>query len=250
MSRLDLYHSLPPRLIEKYYLLRNIETVKTCEIIDGVTITMGIDTGNKLWEQRLSQKNGHEPEICKWLKDNVEENSTVFDVGSAHGFFPSLIRALERNVEMHCFQPRNFISIFLKFNSARSKDRWKINEVFAGDKNVGQTIMLDQYSKSNGTPFLVKMDIDGPEVFALRGCKELIENRNTHFLVEVHPPILREQDQDWEDLLKLIPEDFTKMYLPNVRGISKWTSDFSEIVDDPNPYIYFGPPKLAEGLKW
>lgn len=47
------------------------------------------------------------------------------------------------------------------------------------------SITLDEYFK-NEFPDLVKMDIEGSELRALKGAKKLLENAKTCFLIEIH----------------------------------------------------------------
>lgn len=242
-----IFHLLPISVLEKYFLLRKLEVIFEAEPLEGIQIQMGINWDNNLWRERLSTKEGHEPEICKWFKSYLVDDDVVFDIGSAHGFFPILINQLNRNVNIHCFQPRNFNSLFLKFNARRAKkvNAWKVNEVFVGDREKAGYLVLDTYAKANEAPSIVKMDIDGPEVFALRGCRQLIENRKTSFLVEVHPHLMKDFGHTWDDIFSLIPNDYVIKYLADVRGNGIWSNDFESIKDDPNPFIYFAPKEIA-----
>ena len=242
-----MFHLLPISMLEKYFLARNLEVIFESEPLTGVYIQMGINWDNDLWRKRLSIKEGHEPEICRWFQNNLVDSDVVFDIGSAHGFFPILINQLNREVAIHCFQPRNFNSLFLKFNAKRAEkiNPWKVNEVFVGDEIKPGYIVLDKYAEVHEAPTIVKMDIDGPEVFALKGCKNLIEQRKTNFLVEVHPHLMMDYGHTWKDVLELIPDDYVVKYLADVRGDGIWSNDFASIKDDPNPFIYFAPKEIA-----
>lgn len=243
----SLFHLLPISLIEKYFLARKLEIIFDAEPLSGVQIKMGVNWDNELWKQRLSVNGGHEPEICKWFQDNLNDSDVVYDIGSAHGFFPLLINQLNAKVNVHCFQPRNFNSLFLKFNARRVKNvnPWKVNEVFVGDSQRTGYVVLDKYIEKNRTPTIIKMDIDGPEVFALRGCQKIIMERKTNFLVEVHPHLMKDYGHNWDDIFSLIPDDYVVKYLADVREGGVWSNEFESIKEDPNPFIYFAPQEIA-----
>ena len=241
------FHFLPASWVERYFLQRKLEIIFSAEPLANVWIKMGVNWDNELWKQRLSTKEGHEPEICRWFQQHLRDEDVVYDIGSAHGFFPILINQLNKNVEIHCFQPRNFNSLFLKFNARRARkiNSWNVNEMYVGDTEKRGQVVLDIYAKENQPPTIIKMDIDGPEVFALKGCSSLIDQRKTNFLVEVHPHLMKEFSHSWDDIHALIPDDYVVKYLADVREGGVWSNDFKSIEKDPNPFIYFAPKEIA-----
>ncbi len=242
-----LFDLLPSRWLRAYFKTRGFSTLISSKVIDDLAIDITIHKHDTLWNQRLSKINGHEIDICRWFKQHLKSDDIVFDVGACFGFFGLLIQRLMPKVIIHAFQPMNYNYFFLKINAlASSENRWSIFSGFVSDKSSSNTISLDDYCQKNNTiPSIVKMDIDGPEFLVLQGAKTLLEKRSTIFLVEVHPEIIPKYGGSIDELLALIPEDYVKKVLLNIReDNNNWSSDLSLIHKDRNPYLYFAPKAL------
>ncbi|MEQ9231686.1 MAG: FkbM family methyltransferase [Cyclobacteriaceae bacterium] len=242
-----IFRNLPAGLLRKYFRWRGYCIDLLPEILSGVKVDLTINKDNELWISRLSQVEGHEPEICKWLALNLGEPEVIYDVGSHFGFFPAFISNLRPLSDIHTFQPYIYAFNFLRINQYqyRDRNRWSINEKFVSDQRSSNHITLDDYAMNNNWPTLIKIDIDGPEVYALRGCQKILEARKTRFLVEIHPQLMKDHfGHTWDDIFACIPKNYSFRYLPNVRTSAKWHCDFDAVADDDNPYIYFCPEEM------
>ena len=113
-----------------------------------------------------------------------------------------------------------------------------------GEAQGRGTVTLDHYVRSTGVrPTVVKMDVEGAEVFVLQGIRQLLDERRTDFLIEIHPPQIAALGSSLEELLHIFPGDFRLMALPEIRDSkpAEWTSDLGVLFEADQPYLYAGP---------
>lgn len=240
----------PVSMQRKFVLRKTGHRVFTNEAIDGVKITMAISPG-ELWEKRLSTPNGHEPGICQWLKANLKADDVFFDIGSLFGFFPVLVNTLQPTAKVHIFELSWFAAHYVRMNEQETRKRfpsiapWKINETMVTDKDTWEETNIDWYCRMHSAyPTIVKMDIDGGEVLAMRGMKDLLAKKKTTWIIEIHPAILKKQKQSFSDILELIPEGYTINYLPLIReDNTTWTGDLNSFDHNEEFYVCIAPEK-------
>ncbi len=236
--------NLLPLLIKRpLYLLKHGEVVVSSEPIEGVSIKLGIPEDDKLWRGRMA--NGHEVGVCKWLRDNLKENDVFFDVGAHYGFFPSLLTAINPRVDIHAFEPGWQQGLYLKSNANRnsSVNNWKVSNKMVGDHDIGNMTSLDAYSKqAKAIPTIVQCDVDGGELYVVRGAAELIKKGKTSFLIELHPQHLKEDNSTIQDVMDFFTDGYSIKVLPNIReGSNEWLEDLTSIQEDDNPYMLATP---------
>lgn len=243
-----ILRNIPTPLLKWYFQKRGFVEQIRSEILPDFFFDISINSNNSLWRDRLTNVNGHEPEICEFFRKNLKESEVLYDVGSHFGFFPALASTISSSASIHCFQPHIYMSYFLKINmhNYRHINSWYLIEKFVSDNDDRKHVSLDKYAERTGEwPSLIKIDIDGPEVFALKGCTQILKERKTRFLLEVHPELMQENfSHTWDDIFNLIPSDYLVKYLPNVREIASWSDSFESVKNDDNPYIYFCPKEL------
>ncbi|MCA9425015.1 MAG: FkbM family methyltransferase [Candidatus Omnitrophica bacterium] len=239
---------MPENLRRKIYHQR-FSTTYDVEALEGVRFSLDAHSGSDLWKERLSEKEGHEVGLCRWFQRNIQKEDVVFEVGSCFAFFPSLISTLSPEVEIHTFEPNWKLNAFVEANSKKNKGArgWTVNEAFVCDKSEGQTkLNIDDYSRSHSTvPSIVKIDVDGPEQLVLQGCKQLIEKRQTQFLVEVHPKELPRFQGSIEGLLNQFPKDYQILVMTEIRDRGEeWSEDLKLLESDSNPYLSAAPEEI------
>jgi FkbM family methyltransferase len=187
--------------------------------VDGVTAVF--DSSDFLsniffWHGDFS---GYEPSLCAFLAKRIKTSKVYADVGGNVGVFSVLPALLNPNCKIFCFEPdvtlKPLILRNMKLNRV-DETRIAIISTAAGDRdgnleypphaygflanickedvsiyNVkynAPVIRLDDYFRQQGAdPDLLKIDIDGAELAALRGMSRILKEIKPDLLLEVHP---------------------------------------------------------------
>lgn len=228
-----IFNLAPVSTQRKFILRKTGFTFFENEAVDGYTIKMAISP-SELWKKRLTTKNGHEPGVCAWLKKNLKDDDVFFDIGTLFGFFSVLVNTIKPTAKVYVFEMSWFHIHYIKINEKATAERfkitpWVINEAMITDSDGDGKLSIDHYVKKTGSvPTLIKMDIDGGEVDAMKGMKNLLAMKKTTWLIEIHPVILAKQNQAFDQILAMIPEGYSLTYLPLVRDDNtEWTSDLN-----------------------
>ena len=245
-------HALPRPLARWAYGRRNHPLAVRAEALPGVMIDVTIPSRSRLWQSRLAQTGGHEPEICAWLQQHLRPDEVFVDVGAAFGFFPALVQTLRPRADIHALEADWRNVDLLAATARRYGSRWHLREGFLGNHDGPESLRLDTYAAGlPGLPTLVKMDVDGAEAAILQGAKNLIAARQTEFLVELHPLVLPHFGSSAAEVLALFADRYRIRVLPNLRPGETpgpgggWTDDLTWLERDPNPYVYLAPEEIA-----
>lgn len=179
----------------------------------------------KTWFGTRCADGPHEPNMATTFESAVSRGAVVFDVGSHLGFYSVLASACNAS-EVHAFDldqhrlritgshptnvPPSLVCAAIASKSGHCvgysprqsghMSTTQATRAKRGEQSLA-TISLDDYCTSNGvSPDVVKMDIEGGEVDALRGFENtLATSPPEHVLVEIHRELLRdrEEDPDW-----------------------------------------------------
>lgn len=243
-----IYKKVPKRLIKNFEISKSdIVSMNTDPLNNGGFKIFFINS--ELWRTRIAQNN-HEIPICNWFKENLKKEDIFYDIGSLIGYFPMLINSIISDVNIHCFEP-NWISRYvIEINKKVINGNWKINGGFVssdkkqtnkfGVRNLdyydNYSISIDNYIIDNPPPTVLKMDIDGAEILALKGMKNLISMKKTKFLIEIHPVEIKKMGYDVnKDLISLFKINYGLSFLPFLRSDNdKWVSQVnsSHLKDD------------------
>lgn len=182
----------------------------------------------------------HEPELTRFLVDTLEVSAgdIILDVGANIGWYSLLVERLaQRAVDIIAFEPdpANFALLEgnLRLNQSRyvtavpvalsasagtaalhryresNLGRHSLLAVNDGDSVVVPTVSLDEFWQSRGfgdrVPRLIKMDIEGYELIALRGAARVLA-RCPLLIAEYSPQLMRAGGLDPAELVRLLSD--------------------------------------------
>jgi FkbM family methyltransferase len=213
-------------------------------------------------------KSKQDAEELSLLKQTIKKGDTVLDIGSNIGFYASIISELVGdNGKVICFEPdktnfkhlqnslKNQPNVIL-VNKAVSDKTGKI-EIFTSHRlNVDHrtykpekynssyfidAITIDDYLAENFHVDFIKMDIQGAEIFALKGMKKVLsENKNLQIVTEFWPHGLQSAGSSSTELLNymgssgykayLIGENFRQINSDNLNTLKDGENNFYNII--------------------
>jgi FkbM family methyltransferase len=173
-----------------------------------------------------------EPHVLRWIRESLRPGNIFFDVGAHYGWMSmTACRRVGAAGKVVAFEPSPPLIEILEYNKKANRLRQMEIVAQAVGDSTGQTatfylenhgssflnslvdhpmesarippepkltmrvrtVSLDDYcQKTNLQPDAVKIDIEGAELFALRGCSRLLKERRANFIVAIHPTWLPE----------------------------------------------------------
>jgi len=180
-----------------------------------------------------------EKEYVRELIATLKPEMTVYDIGAENGELTILAGNLVGGSNVHIFEPNtnyypNIKAIWLANNLDKPANCFngyvyetsdeKVEygeldvlgegEIFHGCLHPNhidtpmQMVSLDDYCKTFTPPNVVMMDIEGGELAAVKGAKEVIEKYSPTFFISIHKPffIMHRSGGTKEDLLKIFED--------------------------------------------
>lgn len=158
---------------------------------------------------------------CIKFLSEINENSIVADLGGYHGSYSILAPTKEK---CYCFEPspRNRDEIRKNMDLNPDKDIvlvekpvWSEEEEVNVENSESQTriaekgdavtaVTLDRYFEDKDSPDVIKLDIQGAEMHALRGAREIIEKSKPVLFIEIHKDKLKEFGSSEEEVMKFL----------------------------------------------
>ncbi len=127
----------------------------------------------------------YEIEIAGHCKRLLSQCKTAFDIGANAGYY-SLILAKYTGGEVIAVEPVNENISEMALNLGRNAYPITAIQSMVGAFSGEDTITLDQLSLDHFRPDFIKMDIEGGEVDALTGARDLLNTHRPHLIIEVH----------------------------------------------------------------
>ena len=169
----------------------------------------------------ILQTRGHEPHVTKLLKRELNRGDVFLDIGANLGFFTmlasaivgetgrvlsfepnplnlqliyaSVLRNAARNVHIHPFAASDKTGI-LRFLTVGSNGGVMNDDDERDTSMLVQSVVLDEFLKNETRIDLVKLDIEGYEIFALKGMRGLIDQHQPKIVAEFHPWAIRKNE--------------------------------------------------------
>jgi FkbM family methyltransferase len=211
------------------------------------------------------------------LRKILFRGAVVVDAGANIGIYSQFLsRCVGRTGVVHSFEPspenferlhvatRNLANVRLfraavGERSGRSKlyvsDRLNVDHrtyIAEGDSRDAVPIdimTLDDYFKPGERVDLIKMDIQGYELHALRGATRVLkENPDINLLLEFWPSGLEQAGVRWEELVQMLHSFDMELALVRTRGLTPF--DARDVRTDPLWYVnLFAQRRLGEDLQ-
>jgi FkbM family methyltransferase len=164
----------------------------------------------------IAQNKIYEQETTYFIRNYLKENDIVYDVGANIGYFTlEFARAVGKNGKVHSFEPHPEIFKVLQRNIKRNhynnvtmhnvacSDKNGEGELYFSTENEGNHKIVKNINSNNSKvvsivklsdfvlkekPRLIKMDIEGAELLALKGVgNDILKKENIDFILEYHP---------------------------------------------------------------
>jgi len=200
----------------------------------------------------------------KLLRDTLVAGAVVVDAGANIGIYSRFLsRCVGQTGVVHSFEPapknfRRLQSAMQNLTNVRVhqaavgehrgtsnlylSDRLNVDHrMYATGKDsrlvVGiDVIALDDYFKPGERVDLIKMDIQGYELHALRGAKRVLqENSRVQLLVELWPAGLEQAGGNWQDVVEMLYALGMDLSLVSTSGLVRF--DTRGVRRDPSWYV-------------
>jgi len=237
--------TLPGRWYYKF--LKSIYSRKSSLVIEYQDTDFKFDTStrqsNSWFLPRYRGGKLHEPEISKFLIQEIEKDDVFYDVGAHVGYYsvlaaqkctngkvysfeidPALIESIKNHISLNNFENVKIVNSAVSDKTGKMISFAPENEGELSTnaiKNQGdvlvQTLALRDFIKQFDKPNFIKIDVEGNEKSVLEGLfRNKVEKLNK-MLVEIHPDQLSKQDKkDIEDLI--LEKDFQVKIIDHREG--------------------------------
>ncbi len=155
----------------------------------------------------VDREGRYEATLCDMFISKLSDTTVLLDVGAAHGLYSVIASRTCPPGQIHCFEPDPASRWVLRLNNNRyCGGRLNIVPQAVGSGKEKGMISLDDYCERHGVkPTLVKMDIEGAEVLALAGMREICTKYRPVIFLEFHMRKLRQQwKADPQEILKML----------------------------------------------
>jgi len=183
---------------------------------DGFETELFVPATERPWWREYDRHGCHEPLTSRTFVELIDEDDRVWDLGSRLGYFSTLAATVNGAPgSVHTFEASISRWRFIEENNrARFDGSMQVNNVRVSDTDGTYRLKGDTYAKKHGPPDLVKMDIEGAEVDALKGMEQTIENHEPTLIVEGHPTLIEASDDGRTDEALL---DFLRQHYDDIK---------------------------------
>ena len=177
-------------------------------------------------QQQLFWYGYYEKELSDLLKKMLRTNDVFIDIGANIGYFSLLSAKILPSIKVFSFEPvkvlfqkmnenfslndsKNIVAInaavgemneqreiYLSAPDNLGMSSFQQPENYSGKKEKVEVIAFDDWFKTSGLKkiSLIKLDIEGSEVAALKGMRVVLEEQKPALIVEINPETLSQFD--------------------------------------------------------
>lgn len=196
-------------------------------------------------QQQLFWYGFYEKELGDLLKKIIKPNDVFIDVGANIGYFSLLVAHRFSSATVISFEPvtdlykkmndnitlnntKNIISenvaagelngekeIFVSAPDNLGMSSFHKPENYSGYKEKAKVVAIDEWFKGSGLPRidLIKLDIEGSELAALKGMQEILQNFKPFLIVEINPGTLSMFTLKPSDIYNFLAQQGFKRFL-------------------------------------
>lgn len=189
------------------------------------------------------------PFLSRLIEDMLnfkEDKIYFFDIGGGFGLDVLVVNSfLKDKVFCFTFEPDKFNLIYLKKNA--SGIPVQIIEKFVSDKSGINSITIDDFCEKEGVkPTHIKIDIEGAEIYALKGMINTLKNYKPKLYIEFHEIFIRNRlkmnESTIQEFFQTLNElgykmEFNSHHYPLFSGSSK-VYDYNWFSEKPNSMLY------------
>lgn len=188
------------------------------------------------------------PFLSRLIEDLLDFKGEIcyLDIGGGFGLDILVVNSfLKEKGSYFTFEPDKFSQIYLRKNVAGIPI--KIVEKFVGDKSGKDSITIDDFCRiENIKPTHIKIDIEGAEIYALKGMLDTIKSCKPRLYIEFHEIFIRNRlklDRSAiQEFFRTLSEfgyeiEFNSHHYPLFSGSSE-VYDYSWLSDKPNDILY------------
>lgn len=136
------------------------------------------DNNKDVYLQLLIEQDKESPH--QYFPEGIMECDVFIDVGAAEGIIA--LELLDTAKEIYLLECSDEWINALEKTFCDYMDKVHIVKKYAGSYDEGDTITIDSLLKKyNNKKVYIKMDIEGMEIEALRGCKDVMKNNDCYF---------------------------------------------------------------------
>ena len=185
----------------------------------GVRIHLDLRSSFQTWVG-LSER-----ELAPWFPRFSMDAVTAVDVGAAFGFYTAYFLRQPLLKRVFAFEPspacREALLANLELNGWNASPRLVLSDHLIGAKDGQGTTTLDSLLPQIEFPCVVKVDIEGAEIDALRGAQALLSEPGVRWIFETHNPdchrFVREQLEKNHYCIHEIHRPWWRALIPEMR---------------------------------
>lgn len=156
------------------------------------------------WGRAYKYANGamYEPLLMTTLHEHLSQDDIFYNIGARWGIFSLFAEkyGLEPS-NVHSFEADESSFDILQRNL---REGHVVTNGFVSDSDDGKNISLDSYVDENTMPNIMKIDIEGAELKALKGAETLLAQEKPTLFIEVHPEYIREMGGTQQELVTIL----------------------------------------------
>jgi methyltransferase FkbM-like protein len=197
------------------------------------TILSGPLRGLQMWIEPIQQPQLwlglSERETYSWMRRLCKGINTAIDVGAAFG--EQTLYFIKRSAakKVYTFDPRLNAFEELKQNIAMNglepEKELHLSTKMIGSENTSEMCTLDSFYDGIVFPCMIKMDIEGAEINALKGAGRLLGAQASRWLIEVHSIECENACLEILDCagyqVRIIKNRWWRLFVPEGRGESE-----------------------------